>query len=104
VKDGYLVVDTICDREKGRILKLKVEWRCFDFQYLPLVVSHRTDSNVRHGYFQVGNEIMKDMDNMEAYKIGLTTWSNWIDSNIDPSKTTVIFQGIAAYVLSSHNY
>jgi len=49
-----------------------------------------------HGYFQVGNEITKDMDNVEAYKIGLTTWSNWIDSNIDPSKTTVIFQGIAA--------
>jgi DNA mismatch repair ATPase MutL len=48
-----------------------------------------------HRYFQVGNEI-KDMDNMEAYKIGLTTWSNWVDSNIDPSKTTVIFQGIAA--------
>lgn len=36
------------------------------------------------------------MDKMEAFKIGLTTWSNWIDSNIDPSKTSVIFQGIAA--------
>lgn len=39
---------------------------------------------------------MESMDNLEAFKIGLTTWSNWIDSNIDPSKTSVIFQGIAA--------
>lgn len=44
----------------------------------------------------MGNEIIKDMDPLEAYKIGLTTWSKWIDSNIDPSKTTVLFQGIAA--------
>lgn len=49
-----------------------------------------------HRYFQVGNEIMEGMDNMEAFNIGLTTWSNWVDSNIDPSKTTVFFHGIAA--------
>lgn len=49
-----------------------------------------------HRYYQMGNEIIKDMDPMEAYKIGLTTWSQWIDSNIDPSKTRVLFQGIAA--------
>lgn len=47
-------------------------------------------------FFQLGNEIIEGMDKMEAFKIGLTTWSNWIDSNIDPSKTSVIFQGIAA--------
>ena len=46
--------------------------------------------------FQLGNEIIKNMDHMEAYKIGLTTWSKWIDANIDPSKTRVLFQGIAA--------
>lgn len=46
--------------------------------------------------FQVGNEIIKDMNPMEAYKIGLTTWSQWIDANIDPSNTTVLFQGITA--------
>lgn len=50
----------------------------------------------RWGYVQIGNEIIKGMDHMEAYKIGLATWSKWIDSNIDPSKTRVLFQGIAA--------
>ncbi|KAI5401528.1 protein trichome birefringence-like 42 [Lathyrus oleraceus] len=98
VKDGYLV-DTVRDKKKGRILKLdsigsKKSWNgdvlifntyhwWFHTGKIPTI-------------FQLGNEIKESMDKMEAFKIGLTTWSNWIDSNIDPSKTSVIFQGIAA--------
>ncbi|KAM3360448.1 protein trichome birefringence-like 39 [Capsicum galapagoense] len=47
-------------------------------------------------YLEVGGKRFKDMDRMKAYKIGLTTWANWIDSNIDPTKTRVFFQGIPA--------
>lgn len=50
----------------------------------------------RWDYFQVGNKIIKEMDHLEAFKIGLTTWARWVDSNIDPAKTKVLFQGIAA--------
>ncbi|MED6188191.1 hypothetical protein PIB30_083719 [Stylosanthes scabra] len=50
----------------------------------------------RWSYVQIGNEIIEDMDYKEAYKIGLTTWAKWIDSNIDHSKIKVLFQGIAA--------
>ncbi|GFP78685.1 protein trichome birefringence-like 42 [Phtheirospermum japonicum] len=45
--------------------------------------------------YRIGNQTVKDMDVMEAYKIALTTWANWADSNIDPTKTRVFFQGIS---------
>ncbi|KAK4371119.1 hypothetical protein RND71_010594 [Anisodus tanguticus] len=47
-------------------------------------------------FLEVGGKLIKDMDRMKAYKIGLTTWAKWIDSNIDPTKTRVFFQGIPA--------
>ena len=32
---------------------------------------------------------------MEAFKMGLTTWADWVNAEIDPSKTKVLFQGIS---------
>ena len=49
----------------------------------------------RWDYFRIGNKLVKEMDHMEAYKIGLTTWGKWIDANIDPSQTKVFFQGVS---------
>ncbi|XP_050218775.1 protein trichome birefringence-like 41 isoform X1 [Mercurialis annua] len=46
-------------------------------------------------YIKIGNEIRKDMDRMLAFKEALTTWTTWVDSNIDPTKTLLFFQGIS---------
>ncbi|KAL5157369.1 Protein trichome birefringence-like 38 [Glycine soja] len=46
-------------------------------------------------YIRDGPNLVKNMDRLEAYNKGLTTWANWVDQNVDPSKTKVFFQGIS---------
>ena len=54
-----------------------------------------TSQNFRWDYVQDGDTILKDMDRMEAFRKGLTTWAEWVDSTVDSKKTRVFFQGIS---------
>ncbi|XP_062115631.1 protein trichome birefringence-like 38 [Humulus lupulus] len=46
-------------------------------------------------YVQDGDKILEDMDRMEAFRKGLTTWAKWVNTTVDTEKTRVIFQGIS---------
>ncbi|KAA8517395.1 hypothetical protein F0562_017688 [Nyssa sinensis] len=43
------------------------------------------------GLFANGEEGFEELDAAVAYRIGLKTWANWVDSTIDPNRTRVFF-------------
>ncbi|KAJ8421571.1 hypothetical protein Cgig2_032981 [Carnegiea gigantea] len=46
-------------------------------------------------YFMEGNRIVKHLNPMVAYEWGLATWAKWVDLNLDPRKTRVIFRSMS---------
>ncbi|KAI3906834.1 hypothetical protein MKW92_010649 [Papaver armeniacum] len=44
-------------------------------------------------YFQEGDYLHPKLEMSKAYKKGLTTWRKWMDKNIDPNRTQVVFRG-----------
>ena len=49
------------------------------------LIEHSWDS------FPNGEEGYEELEAVVAYRIGLKTWANWVDSNINPNKTRVFF-------------
>ncbi|KAM7503167.1 hypothetical protein LguiB_002071 [Lonicera macranthoides] len=42
-----------------------------------------------------GGATYKDMDRLVAYEKALNTWARWVESNVDPFKTKLFFQGVS---------
>ncbi|CAN6245917.1 unnamed protein product [Urochloa humidicola] len=47
-------------------------------------------------YYQEGNHVYSELDVHDAYRRALNTWAKWVDSNVNPKKTTVFFRGYSA--------
>lgn len=67
-------------------------WICFSWFWFNLIVWW---VDFRWDFIQDGKTMRKDMDRLVAYRKGLTTWSKWVESNINATKTKVFFQGIS---------
>lgn len=48
--------------------------------------------SIRWELFEFEGELTKDMPIDLAYKHGMETWASWIQKNVDPNKTKVIFR------------
>ncbi|KFK38572.1 hypothetical protein AALP_AA3G130900 [Arabis alpina] len=46
-------------------------------------------------YYQEGSNVYPKLDADEAFRKALTTWSRWIDKNVNPKKSLVFFRGLA---------
>jgi hypothetical protein len=46
----------------------------------------------------------RDMDILVTFRKGLSTWANWVDNNVDRTRTRVFFQSISPthYKYDSH--
>ncbi|KAI0496864.1 hypothetical protein KFK09_023188 [Dendrobium nobile] len=40
--------------------------------------------------------LFKELNPMVAYEKGLTTWAKWVDMNLDPRRTRVMFRSASA--------
>ncbi|GAB4836283.1 Protein trichome birefringence-like 36 [Ancistrocladus abbreviatus] len=51
-----------------------------------------SDNTTAWDYYMEGTKVLTDLNPMVAYEKGLTTWAKWVDLNLDPSTTRVIFR------------
>ncbi|XP_008789128.2 protein trichome birefringence-like 3 [Phoenix dactylifera] len=56
------------------------------------------------GSFANGDEGFEELDIHVAYRIGLKTWANWIDSNVNPNVTRVFFTTMSPTHLRSSDW
>ncbi|KAJ6968196.1 protein trichome birefringence [Populus alba] len=47
-------------------------------------------------YYQEGSHVYDELNVLEAFRKALTTWARWVDANVNPMKSLVLFRGYSA--------
>ncbi|KAG2671764.1 hypothetical protein I3760_13G010500 [Carya illinoinensis] len=98
--NSHYLVD-IEEEQIGRVLKLDSLKNGDTWKEIDVLVFNTWQWWYRRGpkqpwdYIEDENKVVEDMDRMVAFRKGLTTWAKWVDTDVDPIKTRVFFQGIS---------
>ncbi|CAN1812021.1 Xylan O-acetyltransferase 1 [Linum perenne] len=60
-----------------------------------IIMPESIDKSYRRGSFDDGATEYDEIERPKAYHRVLTTWSKWVDHNVDPNRTTVFFTSMS---------
>ncbi|KAM3368539.1 hypothetical protein ACQJBY_016820 [Aegilops geniculata] len=106
IRSTFLVKETVRESPNGTVLDEKLRLDELDattpaYQTADIVVVNTghwwTHPKTSKGlnYYQEGYRVHHSLEVMEAYRKALTTWAKWVDKNIDPTRTQIVFRGLS---------
>ncbi|KAL6901894.1 hypothetical protein ACP4OV_004770 [Aristida adscensionis] len=94
----------------GRVLHVDAielhagRWRGADVLVFDSYVWWMTGGRIKTVWGSFGDDGYEELDAWVAYRLGLKTWANWVDSHIDPNATRVFFMSISTTHMRSEDW
>ncbi|CAL4930499.1 unnamed protein product [Urochloa decumbens] len=94
----------------GRVLHVDAvelhakHWKGADILVFDSYVWWMTGSRIKTVWGAFGDDGYDELDAWVAFRLGLKTWANWVDANVDPNATRVFFMSISTTHMRSEDW